>query len=95
MGSDGGLSGCDFCEMYGTHSQVISTLARMNRKPEGKRSGLWRHNVQQSFTCGQLEKVRLDHGHELLGESSEYGEVNCEACLQVGSPAPGDIPDDE
>jgi len=40
MGLDGGLSGYTFCRMYGTHSQAISTVARLNRKPEGKRSGL-------------------------------------------------------
>ena len=65
MGSDGGLSGRDFCEMYGTRSQAISTLARINQKPEGKRSGLWCHNVQQSFarfdrsveTCKRLRVV--------------------------------------
>jgi len=34
------IIGCTFCEMYGTHSQAFSTLARLNRKPEGKRSGL-------------------------------------------------------
>lgn len=40
MESGGGLSGCTFREMYGTHSQAFSTLVRLNRKPEGKRSGL-------------------------------------------------------
>jgi hypothetical protein len=35
-----GSMGCTFCEMCGTRSKAISTLARLNRKPQGKRSDL-------------------------------------------------------